>query len=127
MPTTHQQHPNTVESWLVSHPITAGDSAKMAAMRTIVESNKGRLQGTAARVPFNGIMERVAPPEGVSYEADHVGAFLESGAAPRMHDQERSSCTFTVDGSTGAPHTFHRPESLTCCRGMSLRVRLREE
>lgn len=72
MPTTHQHNLNTAESWLVSHPITTGDSAAIAAMRTIVGPNKGRLQGTAARVPFNEIMERVAPPEGVSYEADHV-------------------------------------------------------
>jgi acetyl esterase/lipase len=45
----------------------------MAAMRTIVEPNKGRLQGTAARVPFDAIMEHVAAPEDVTYRTDHVG------------------------------------------------------
>jgi acetyl esterase/lipase len=45
----------------------------MAAMRAIVEPNKGRLQGVAARAPFDAIMERVAAPVGVAYEADRVG------------------------------------------------------
>jgi acetyl esterase/lipase len=42
-------------------------------MRAIVGPNKGRLQGTAARVPLDAFMERVAAPEGVTYEADTVG------------------------------------------------------
>ncbi len=70
---THQESQNTAKSWLVSHPITAADAATMAAMRAVVEPNRGRLQGTAARIPFDGIMESVAPPEGVSYEADCIG------------------------------------------------------
>jgi acetyl esterase/lipase len=45
----------------------------MVAMRAIVEPNKGRLQGTAARVPFDAIMEHVKAPAWVVYEADHVG------------------------------------------------------
>ncbi len=45
----------------------------MASLRAIVEPNKGRLQGTAARVPFDAIMERVAAPEGVTFEAGAVG------------------------------------------------------
>jgi epsilon-lactone hydrolase len=66
---------NSVASrvWSVVHPITAEDAAAMATMRAIVEPNKGRLQGTSARVPFDDIMEHVAAPEGVSYETDIVG------------------------------------------------------
>jgi len=60
-------------SWLVHHPCSAEDRAAMAAMRAIVEPNKGKLQGVAARVPFDAIMERVAAPAGVVYEAAHVG------------------------------------------------------
>jgi acetyl esterase/lipase len=45
----------------------------MAAMRAIAEPNKGRLQGTAARSPFDAVMERVTAPAGVVYEADYVG------------------------------------------------------
>jgi len=60
-------------SWLVHHPFGAEDQAAMAAMRAIVEPNKGKLQGVAARVPFDAIMEHVAAPAGVAYEAGRVG------------------------------------------------------
>lgn len=71
-----QNQANSVpaNTWSVLHPITAEDATAMAAMRALVEPNKGRLQGTAARrVPFDSIMERVAAPESVTYEADTVG------------------------------------------------------
>jgi hypothetical protein len=54
------------DTWSVLHPIAAEDATAMAAMRAIVEPNKGRLQGTAARIPFDAIMERVAASEGVN-------------------------------------------------------------
>lgn len=57
----------------VFHPISTEDKAAMAAMRAVVEPNKGRLQGTAARVPFDAIMEHVAVPQGVTFEAGTVG------------------------------------------------------
>lgn len=57
----------------VFHPIIADDKTAMAEMRAIAEPNKGRLQGTAARVPFEAIMDRVPVPEGVTFEADTVG------------------------------------------------------
>ena len=60
-------------SWLVQHPLSAEDQAAMAAMRAIVEPNKGKLQGIAARVPFDAIMEHVSAPVGVVYEADRIG------------------------------------------------------
>ena len=60
-------------TWSVLHPFSKEDQVAMAAMRAIVEPNKGRLQGTAARVPFDAIMERVTEPAGVVYQADHVG------------------------------------------------------
>jgi len=63
----------TADTWSVFHPITAEDATAMAVMRAIVEPNKGRMQGTAARVRFDAIMERVTAPEGVTYEADTVG------------------------------------------------------
>ena len=46
-------------TWSVLHPFSKEDQAAMAAMRAIIEPNKGRLQGTAARIPFDAIMERV--------------------------------------------------------------------
>jgi monoterpene epsilon-lactone hydrolase len=45
----------------------------MTAMRGILEPNKGKLAGPAARVPYDAIMERVAAPTGVVYEAESVG------------------------------------------------------
>ena len=69
MNTTIQEN----HTWSTTHRISAEDKAAMSAMRVIVEPNKGRLQGMAARVPFDAIMERVAAPAGVTYEAGTVG------------------------------------------------------
>jgi acetyl esterase/lipase len=38
-----------------------------------VEPLKGKLEGTAARGPFDGIMNAVSPPDGVAYRPDTVG------------------------------------------------------
>ena len=43
---------------------------------------KGKLEGINARVPFNGIIERVAVPEGVTFETDTVGGISGSWAKP---------------------------------------------
>jgi monoterpene epsilon-lactone hydrolase len=67
------QEVDTTASWLLHHPFSAEDQAAMAAMRAIVEPNKGKLQGVAARVPFDAIMEQVSAPVGVVYEADRIG------------------------------------------------------
>lgn len=72
MPTI-EDHRFAQRSAAVFHPISAADKTAMAAMRAIVEPNKGRLQGTAARVPFDAIMEHVAVPEGVTFETGTVG------------------------------------------------------
>ena len=63
----------TLESWAVNHSVTAQDKAAMAAMRAVVEPNKGRLQGTAARAPFDEIMNRVKAPSGVTFHEDTLG------------------------------------------------------
>jgi len=60
-------------SWSALHPFSPEDQVAMAAMRAIVEPNKGKLQGTSARVPFDAIMERVTAPARVIYEDGHVG------------------------------------------------------
>jgi epsilon-lactone hydrolase len=60
-------------SWSSVHPIARADAAFMAGLRPIVEPNKGRLQGIAARAPFDGIMSHVAAAPGVAYRADTVG------------------------------------------------------
>jgi acetyl esterase/lipase len=73
MKTTLQENRDLIGTWSLFHPINAQDTAAMVAIRAIAEPNKGRLEGTAARVPFDGIMERVEAPRGVTYETDHVG------------------------------------------------------
>ena len=43
---------------------------------------KGKVEGTAGRGPFNDIMEGVAVPEGVAFEADTVGGIAGWWAKP---------------------------------------------
>jgi epsilon-lactone hydrolase len=62
-----------LESRVENHPIAQQDKAAMAAMRAIVEPNKGRMQGTAARRPFDGIMNRVKAPSEIAFHEDTLG------------------------------------------------------
>ena len=73
MPTTLEDQRFSQQSATVFHPISTADKTAMAGLRAIVEPNKGRLRGTAARVPFDAIMEHVAVPESVTFEAGTVG------------------------------------------------------
>jgi hypothetical protein len=66
----------------------------MSAMRVIVEPNKGRLQGTAARVPFDAIMERVAAPAGATYETGTVGGV--SGLWFRLEDPKSGEAVLHI-------------------------------
>ena len=68
--------------WSFEHPITSEDAAAMTALRAAVAGVKGRLEGVAARVPFNGIMEHVATPDGVGFQADTVGGISGWWAKP---------------------------------------------
>ena len=70
------------ESWSVIHPLTPEDSAAMTALRSAVAGMKGKLEGVSARGPFNGIMEHVAAPDGVTFEADTVGGISGWWARP---------------------------------------------
>jgi acetyl esterase/lipase len=62
-----------LDSWVEIHPVTQQDKTAMAAMRAVVEPNKGRMQGTAARAAFNGVMSRVKAPAGVTFHEDKLG------------------------------------------------------
>jgi epsilon-lactone hydrolase len=70
------------ESWSTIHPLNPADSAATAALRSAVAAMKGKLEGVAARGPFNGIMEHVAAPDGVSFEAGTVGGISGWWAKP---------------------------------------------
>jgi len=52
------------------------------------EPLKGKLQGTAARPPFDAIMERVPAPKGVNFEADTVGGILGWWCRPSHAESE---------------------------------------
>jgi epsilon-lactone hydrolase len=64
------QHPKT---WSTTHPLTAEDKVAMAALRSMVEPMKGKLQGTSARQPYDAIMEHVSALTDVTFEADTIG------------------------------------------------------
>jgi monoterpene epsilon-lactone hydrolase len=64
---------SVIESSVRTHEITREDAAVMTAMRAAVLPFKGKLRGSAARESFNGIMERVSPPENVAFHPDTVG------------------------------------------------------
>ena len=76
-------------AWTTLHPFSKQDQVAMAAMRALIEPNKGKLQGTAARGPFDALMERVAPPEGVTYEQDTIGGVAGWWCRP---EAARSGC-----------------------------------
>jgi hypothetical protein len=68
MPPDKLKYLATRTAWLVTHPISPEDAVAAAALRSVGAPMKGKLAGTAGRGPFNEIMERVAVPEGVSYQ-----------------------------------------------------------
>ncbi|MFZ0305843.1 MAG: alpha/beta hydrolase [Terracidiphilus sp.] len=72
MPTSFQDQRFTQQSATVFHAISAADKTAMASLRAIVEPHKGGLRGVEARVPFDAIMEHVAAPESVTFEAGVV-------------------------------------------------------
>src|SRR6266571_5473836 len=68
--------------WLAVHPLSQEDSLVATALRASVAAVKGKLVGTAARGPFDDIMERVAAPAGVTFKADTVGGISGLWAKP---------------------------------------------
>jgi epsilon-lactone hydrolase len=83
-------------TWSTIHRISAEDKTAMSAVRIIVEPDKGRLQGTAARLPFDAIMQRVAAPAGVTYKAGTVGGV--SGWWCRPEDPKSGEAILHIHG-----------------------------
>jgi len=69
-------------SWLAIHPLSQEDSVAAAALRAGVAAFKGKLTGTAARGPFDDVMERVVAPADVTLEAGTVGGISGWWAKP---------------------------------------------
>jgi len=70
------------QPWLAVHPLSQEDALAATALRASVATVKGKLAGTAARGPFDAVMERVAVPAGVTFEADTVGGISGWWAKP---------------------------------------------
>lgn len=73
MKTQPNQRNTGLESWSETHPLTQKDAAAIAAMRAMLEPQKGYLQGIAGRPIYDDIMGHVATTEGVTFEPDTVG------------------------------------------------------
>jgi monoterpene epsilon-lactone hydrolase len=58
---------------VVTHPLDPDDAAPMNAFRAMVIPLRGKLSGIEARAPFDAVMERVAPRDDVTFQADTVG------------------------------------------------------
>ena len=65
-------------------------------MRPLIEPNKGRLQGTLARGPYNEIMNRVVPPAGLTYEAQTVSGI--SGQWCRPENAQSAAAILHLHG-----------------------------
>jgi acetyl esterase/lipase len=61
------------ELWFQLHALMPEDQIIMAQMRIMIEPNKGKLRGTAARAPYDAIMGRVVRPDAVSFRPDTIG------------------------------------------------------
>jgi acetyl esterase/lipase len=68
--------------WLIVHPVSQQDSVAASGLRGAVAAFKGKLTGTAARGPFDDVMERVVAPTDVTFEVDTIGGISGWWAKP---------------------------------------------
>lgn len=96
METSTHNEPTRKASWSVMHPLSQEDSEVVGVMRSAVAPIKGKVEGTAGRGPFNDIMERVAVPEGITFEAAIVGGI--SGWWARAPRAQKGAAIIHVHG-----------------------------
>ena len=112
------------DPWSFVHPLTSEDAAAMTALRSAVAGMKGKLEGITARAPFNGIIERIEAPEGVTFEEDTVGGISgwwvkpaqtrEAWAVPQLNHppcRRRISEKTVGGGASGASESGQLMES----------------
>ena len=85
-------------TWLTVHPLGQDDSLGATALRASVAAFKGKLAGTAARGPFNDVMERVVAPTDVTFEADTVGGISGVWAKPGGARPHKGAAILHVHG-----------------------------
>ena len=93
--------------WLAVHPLSQEDSVAAAALRASVAAVKGKLEGTAARGPFDDVMERVTAPANVIFEPDTVGGI--SGVWARPARQRKGAAIIHLHGgwfNLGTAHAY---------------------
>ena len=71
--TKENQVNTSVKDYIIIHPLDPDDVAPMSALRAMVKPTKGMARGVDARAPFDAVMERVQPRNGVTFEPDNVG------------------------------------------------------
>ncbi|MGC2330048.1 MAG: alpha/beta hydrolase [Candidatus Acidiferrales bacterium] len=96
MSVTIRKNDATSDTWTTIHPLSPEDSVAIAALRSMVAGMKGKLEGSAARGPFNGIIESVAAPQGVTFEADAVGGI--SGWWARAANGKKGAAVLHLHG-----------------------------
>ena len=69
-------------SWLVTHLLSRNDAAAAAALRSSVAGMKGTFVGTDFRGSYDGLMENVPAPEGVTFETATIGGISGWWAKP---------------------------------------------
>lgn len=82
MSATIRKNTAASDAWTTIHPLSPEDSAAIRALRSKIAGMKGKLEGKAARGPFDGIIERVASPHGITFEADTFGGISGWWARP---------------------------------------------
>ena len=93
--------------WMSVHALSQSDSVAATALRAGVAAFKGKLTGTAARAPFDDVMERVAAPTGVTFEADTVGGI--SGLWARPERARKGAAIIHAHGgwfNLGSAHAY---------------------
>jgi hypothetical protein len=96
MSATIRKNDAAPDTWTTVHPLSPEDSTAITALRRMVASMKGKLEGSTARGPFNAIIERVAAPQGVTFEADTVGGI--SGWWARAADGKKGAAVLHLHG-----------------------------
>jgi monoterpene epsilon-lactone hydrolase len=96
MSATIRKNDAAPDTWTTVNPLSPEDSTAITALRRMVASMKGKLEGSTARGPFNAIIERVAAPQGVTFEADTVGGI--SGWWARAADGKKGAAVLHLHG-----------------------------
>ncbi|MGL6047719.1 MAG: hypothetical protein ACRC02_14820, partial [Vogesella sp.] len=72
----------------LSHALSPHDAATMTTLRAQTAPFKGAVFGPAGRAPYDDIMQAVAAPDGVRYQADTIGGVSGYWCLPAQPDTD---------------------------------------